>query len=172
MDSERERFLPLLIPDPASTMTADKYLSRSASGEYRPDWTWTARETADEAPPAVAVWWGDPMGSGRPRSTPCWCATRWILATGLLDAAHRAYAGPSRPPDHHIFLPSDHHDRPEVVAALAWRRERRGGLASPRRSSAFAMTGRHRPVSRIRRAACGSAPSPTTRPPSSCSAGS
>lgn len=129
--SDRERFMSLLTPDPASTLTADKYSIRSGNGEYRPEWTWIAEETADVMPLAVAIWWGDPRAVRpvaldgifvRESLDP---AVRTGLAADLLRAAHHAYArlGADQPPQYHVFLPNDWHDRADVVAALAWRKE-------------------------------------------------
>ena len=132
-DSDVERLLPLLASDPTGMLTADQYKIRSGNREYRPEWTWVAEEGGGGPPAAVAIWWGDPRAS-RPASLdglfvrePAGSAD---LAAGLLAAAHEAYA--DQPPDFHIFLPGDWQDRPDTVAALAWREEaaRRVGLTA------------------------------------------
>ncbi len=144
-DPDLAGVMPLLVPDPASPLTAGHYQNRSGSHEYRPEWTWIAQEDADApptAPPtAAAVFWGDPRaafpaaldglflpetGARRGR------AGKVGLAADLLTAAQRAFAaaGADQPPPFHIFLPADWHDRPDVAAALAWREEaaRQAGL--------------------------------------------
>ncbi|GLW56935.1 GNAT family N-acetyltransferase [Kitasatospora phosalacinea] len=132
--ADRDGFLPLLVTDPASTLTADAYLARLATGEYHPGRTWIA-EPAPGAPPlAVAVWWSGPADAGpaaldavlvHPSVRPP--AERTALAAELLTAAHAAYG---HAPAYHLFLPGDWHDRPDAVAATAWRQEaaRRAGL--------------------------------------------
>jgi ribosomal protein S18 acetylase RimI-like enzyme len=59
--------MPLLVPDPASPLTAEHYQSRSHRHEYRPEWTWLAQDDADASPAtlpaAVAVFWGDPRAA-------------------------------------------------------------------------------------------------------------
>ena len=52
-DPDLAGLMPLLVPDPASPLTAGHYQNRSGSHEYRPEWTWIAQEDAD-APPADA----------------------------------------------------------------------------------------------------------------------
>lgn len=130
VESDLDRFLPLIVADPASDMTADTYKARLADGEYRPSWTWLAEDASGGAPLALAIWWGDP-DDAQPsaldgvfvhdsvRST----TDRTTLAAELLTAAHAAYAraGATVAPEYHFFLPGDWHDRPDTVAALAWR---------------------------------------------------
>lgn len=138
--SDLDRVLPLLVTDPASTtLTARTYRAKIADGQYRPEWTWIAEDGAGGAPLAVAVWWAAPHES-RPgvldgvfvHASVGTTAARTGLAADLLTAAHTAYAGAGapEPPEYHVFLPGDWRDRPDVVAALSWRREaaRRAGL--------------------------------------------
>jgi RimJ/RimL family protein N-acetyltransferase len=140
-ESDLRRITPLLVPDPACAVTPGLFEIRISSREYRPEWTWIAEESAGGALLAAAFWWARPQESqpaaldgmfvhasvGSP-------ADRTKVAAGLLAAAHRAYAkaGGARPPDCHIFLPGDWRDRPDALAALAWRREaaRRAGLSA------------------------------------------
>ncbi|WAL70427.1 GNAT family N-acetyltransferase [Kitasatospora sp. YST-16] len=132
--SDLDGLLSLFTADPACGMTADTYLSRLAAGEYRPGWTWTARAAPGGPPLALAVWWGRP-GSDRPAALDALGvrpefgsdARRAVLAAELLTAAHAAHG---RAPEYHLLLPGDWHDRPETVAAVAWRQEaaRRAGL--------------------------------------------
>ncbi|MFJ5676619.1 GNAT family N-acetyltransferase [Streptomyces sp. NPDC093097] len=139
VESDLDRLLPLIVTDPAGSLTAQTYRDRLSSGEYRPGWTWIAEDAADRTPLALAVWWGD-ADEAQPgaldgvfvhesvRSD----AERTALAAELLTAAHTAYAGAGleTAPEYHFFLPGDWHDRPDTVAAVAWRREaaRRAGL--------------------------------------------
>jgi hypothetical protein len=93
-------------------------------------------------PLALAVWWGNPNAS-QPgvldgvfvldsADSADSATDRTTLAAGLLTAAHAAFAGAgmAAPPEYHVFLPVDWHDQPDVVVALAWRKEaaRRAGL--------------------------------------------
>ncbi|MFJ3794598.1 GNAT family N-acetyltransferase [Kitasatospora sp. NPDC090091] len=137
--SDLDRVLPLIVPDPATGLTADTYRTRLADGEYRPDWTWVAEDAPGGAPLALAVWWGDPDGDLPDALDAVFvhdsvqsAADRTDLAAQLLTAAHAAYAGAGADaaPEYHLVLPGDWRDRPEAVAAVAWRREaaRRAGL--------------------------------------------
>jgi ribosomal protein S18 acetylase RimI-like enzyme len=130
--------MPLLVPDPASPLTARQFRTGIGRHEYRPEWTWIAQEDAAARPAGAAVFWGDPLAArpaaldglflGEPGSR----GDRAGLAAGLLTAAFRAFAaaGAEQPPAYHLFLPADWHERPDVAAALAWREEaaRRAGL--------------------------------------------
>ena len=155
--SDLDRLRPLLVPDPASPLSATQFQVRFEAGEYRPAWTWIADESPGTAsrpaggpdgPAALAIWWGtareslpaaldglfagDPPEPGRAAGEAASAADRAGLAADLLTAAHRAFAqaGLDRPPDFHIFLPPHWRDRPDVTAALNWRLEaaRRAGL--------------------------------------------
>ncbi|SEL19764.1 GNAT family N-acetyltransferase [Streptacidiphilus jiangxiensis] len=137
--ADLDRVLPLVADDPACTMTADGYRARLATRQYRPERTWIAERESDGAPLAVAVWWAGP-DDDLPRALdgvfvhpvvePA--QERIALAAELLGAAHAAFAqaGVEEPPAYHFFLPGDWNERPEVTAAVAWRREasRRAGL--------------------------------------------
>jgi RimJ/RimL family protein N-acetyltransferase len=151
-----DRVMTLMVADPASVLTPRTYRFRSRNREYRPAWTWLAEEStagdrrdqADQADPreprepplAAAVWWGDPRESRPAALDGLWVREpvperdRAGLAARLLDAAHGAYAraGAEEPPAYHIFLTGDWRDRPDAVAALAWREEaaRRAGLTT------------------------------------------
>jgi RimJ/RimL family protein N-acetyltransferase len=64
--SDLERVIPLIVPDPASSLTAARFTAKLASREYRPEWTWIAEASAAGAvgpPLAAGVWWGDPRDS-------------------------------------------------------------------------------------------------------------
>lgn len=132
VESDLDRFIPLFVTDPACDLPADKYRARLADGQYRPHWTWIAEDPSGGEPLAVATWWGGP-DQDRPgaldglfvHDSVGSAADRSALAAELLRTAHAAFAeqGLTVPPDYHIFLPADWHDRPDAVAALAWRQE-------------------------------------------------
>ncbi|MEV7603596.1 GNAT family N-acetyltransferase [Kitasatospora sp. NPDC089797] len=138
--ADLDRILPLITPDPGVALTADTYRSRLATGEYRPEWTWTARHTPDGPPLALAVWWGDP-DDGLPSAldgvfvhpSVRSAADRTDLAARLLTTAHTAYAtaGADTAPDYHLMLPGDWRDRPDTAAAVAWRRDAAGRAGLP-----------------------------------------
>jgi len=128
---------PLLVRDPVSALTPERFRARIGTGEYRPERIWIAEESPGAAPVAAAIWWGTAQ-------EPQLAALDWLyatttdripIATGLLTAAHQAYAadGLERPPDYHLFLPADWRERPDVATALTWRLEaaRRAGLTHP-----------------------------------------
>jgi RimJ/RimL family protein N-acetyltransferase len=137
-EAELERVLPLLVPDPACTLTAEKYRARLGSAEYRVEWTWAAEESAAGPPLALGVWWGTPRDNVPAALDGLWVrdsvpgSDRAELAAELLTTAHRTFAaaGMKELPDFHVFLPGDWNDRPEVVGALGWRRAaaRQAGL--------------------------------------------
>lgn len=128
-----QRVLALVVPDPASQLTADAFRRRLKTREYRTEWTWLAEaETEsgtaarDDGLQAAAVWWGDSAPNGLdalvahaelPRDR------RVAVTSGLLAAAHRAF-DPSRTiPAFHVPLPLDWRERRDVTAALSWRWE-------------------------------------------------
>ncbi len=141
--SDLPRVAPLLAGDPGCALTADRFRHRLRNREYRAEWTWIAEEVArkDPAKPlaAVAIWWGrspdtvpsalDGLFVADQESS----ADRIRLAADLLTAAHEvfAWAGADRPPDYHLFLPADWHERLDAIAAVDWRREaaRQAGLS-------------------------------------------
>jgi RimJ/RimL family protein N-acetyltransferase len=142
-----ERVMALMVPDPASGLTAGTYRIRSISRQYRPEWTWLAEEHAEtsaaaagrlEPPLAAAVWWGEPRESRPSALDGVWVragvapADRAELAAGLIRRAHESLAGDgaAERPRYHLFLPANWRDRPDAVAALEWREEaaRRAGL--------------------------------------------
>jgi ribosomal protein S18 acetylase RimI-like enzyme len=148
-EPELARVLPLIVPDPASTLTAATYRARFTGRQYRPEWTWIAERSAAGEPLAAGVWWGNPDGGQPyaldglfarepldrldrldPLEPPDPGTDRIRLVAGLMTAAQQAYAGAGldEPPAFHVFLPGDWRDRPEVAAALAWR-ERAARLA-------------------------------------------
>jgi hypothetical protein len=50
-EADLPRVVTLIAPDPASTLTAERFMARIASREYRPEWTWVAEETGEKSPP-------------------------------------------------------------------------------------------------------------------------
>jgi len=141
---ELDLVLPLLVSDPVSQVTPERFRARIGTGEYRPERIWIAEETPGAAPVVAAIWWGTAQ-EPQPAALDCLIATtpdRVAIATGLLTAAHQAYAyqayahqayaadGRERPPDYHLFLPAGWRERPDVTTALTWRLEaaRRAGL--------------------------------------------
>jgi RimJ/RimL family protein N-acetyltransferase len=141
--SDLEHLRALLVADPASPLTARQFQIRFDNGEYRPEWSWIAKEPG-EAPAAAAIWWGTPRDvlpaaldgllvaaqAGSASASDAEDSAR--LAARLLAAAHESYAaaGLRRPPDFHMFLPPDWRDLPEVISAANWRLDaaRRAGL--------------------------------------------
>jgi ribosomal protein S18 acetylase RimI-like enzyme len=139
--SELDQVLPLFVTDAACDLTAELFMTRITSGEYRPEWTWIGQESPGAKPAAIAFWWATPHAAepaaldGIYVDEPAGgAAARTELAVDLLAAAHAAFArtGLARPPAYHIFLPPDWRDRPAAVAALTWREEaaRRAGLTA------------------------------------------
>ncbi|CAM5409982.1 N-acetyltransferase [Streptomyces finlayi] len=144
LPSDLPRLLPLIAPDAAGGPTAETYTTRLRAGEYRPGRTWIAEDDASDGTLlALAVWWGDPDAAPEAdlpealdglyvHESVRSAADRTALAAGLLTAAHTAFAeaGASNPPEYHLSLPGDWHERPDTVEAVAWRQEaaRRAGL--------------------------------------------
>jgi RimJ/RimL family protein N-acetyltransferase len=117
----------LIVPDPASPLTAEDYHSRLGTGEYRPDRTWVAE--GDGGIQALAVWWGRP-GDPAPDALDALFTSgaipgdqRVAVAGGLLAAAHDAFSRSfSRTtPAFHLILPPDWRSRRDVIPALSWR---------------------------------------------------
>ena len=125
--ADLDQVTALIVPDPASPLTADGYRRRLGTGEYRPEWTWVAEASGDVR--AAAIWWGraddtrpDVLDSllaapGLPRDQ------RAEVAGGLLARAHATFRRDSSrtDPAYHMFLPSDWRSRRDVTAALSWR---------------------------------------------------
>ena len=122
----------LIVPDPASPLTAEAYRRRLGNGEYRPERTWLAESSGEVQ--AAAIWWGRPddpapdvldavlaspglASAGLPRDQ------RALVLAELLVQAHAAFRRDfSRTaPAYHLFLPPDWRSRREVTGALSWR---------------------------------------------------
>jgi RimJ/RimL family protein N-acetyltransferase len=155
------RILPLIRPDAASSLTAQRYRAYLDGGQYSHDRTWIAvdrgREDADDEVLAVAVWWADPKATGSGaldavyvhESLSARGEERVTLAAGLLSAAHRAFAdeyGQTEPPRFHVFVPADWRDRPDVGEVLTWRQAavERAGLGTLLERLRFEWTLAHR----------------------------
>jgi GNAT superfamily N-acetyltransferase len=128
LETDLEAVLSLLVQDPASPLTAQGYLEKAESGEYRPERTWIAVDETSGAVLAAAVWWAAP-GRVEPAALDAVCVhaslvgdARVEVATALLRAAHAGFAG-AKPPEYHVFVPGDWHDQPACVEALSWRME-------------------------------------------------
>ena len=137
-ESDLDRVLPLVAADPLGSMTVELFTARLGTREYRLDWMWIAEDSPGGTVRAVAAWWGNPA-SPVPRALDGLFTVdpdhdHATLAAELLAAAlaEFAKAGVTTPPDFHLFLPADWHDRPDMIAAVAWRTEaaRRIGLSA------------------------------------------
>lgn len=121
-EADFDRFAPLLIEDPASSLTPDTYRARLGLGTFRPEWTWLA-EDEDGKVRAAAMFWGF-AGDSRPLSLDALVAAdapdRVAVAAGLISAAHARLAAT---PDYHVFLPAGWRDQPAAVAAFGWREQ-------------------------------------------------
>ncbi|MER6349224.1 GNAT family N-acetyltransferase [Streptomyces sp. NPDC001595] len=162
-DADVDRVLPLFPADEIGVWAdADTFRDRLATREYRREWTWLAEDGGE--PHAVATWWGGPDDT-RPAALDALNVStagrsdddRTELAARLLTTAHAAFAeaGVKTPPDYHVLLPGDWRERPEAVAALAWRQEaaRRAGLTAALERLRFewtAETGLPRSSGRLR----------------------
>lgn len=151
------RILPLIRPDAACSLTAERYRAYLDDGQYSHDRTWIAVDGGEDDVLAVAVWWANPkvaepgaldavyvhesLGAGGEE--------RVTLAAGLLSAAHRAFAdeyGLAEPPEYHVLVPGDWHDRPDVSEVLTWRQAaaERAGLGTLLERLRFEWTLAHR----------------------------
>ncbi|MEU7488423.1 GNAT family N-acetyltransferase [Streptomyces sp. NPDC042319] len=85
------------------------YVTRTAGGEYRPDWTWVALR--DGVVVARAAWWAGPDDS-RPLSL-----DRLDFAPGEAAAATELLRTAPLSAEYVLMLPPDWRDRPDVRAA-------------------------------------------------------
>ncbi|WP_353943082.1 GNAT family N-acetyltransferase [Streptomyces sp. HUAS MG91] len=137
--TELDDVLALASSEPVWRLSADAYREEAAQRQYRPEWTWAARDR-DGRVLARALWWGQ-SDSAHPLALDCLAtadevplAERAALAAALLEAGHRAFAeaGAQAPPLYNLLrLPGAWRDDPGCAAAVAWRREaaRRAGLS-------------------------------------------
>lgn len=119
---------PLVVPDPASAMTIAHYQATTGRGEYRPEWTWIARDRGDGPVVAAAIWWGPAAGAmpgtldGLFTDGSLGGDARAAVGGALITAAHQAFAAAGgATPDFHVMLPGDWRGRRDVTAALGWR---------------------------------------------------
>jgi RimJ/RimL family protein N-acetyltransferase len=128
--TDRARFAPLVVADPASALTIAAYQAGVDLGEYRPEWTWIAQAAGDGPVLAAGIWWGRP-GQATPATLDGLYVhgslsrdDRPVVAGELIATAHRAFAAAGgATPDYHLFLPADWRGRHDVVTALTWRWE-------------------------------------------------
>jgi RimJ/RimL family protein N-acetyltransferase len=129
--ADLDGILSLVRRDAACPLTAERYLSYLADGQYSHERTWIAVDGGGDIR-AVAVWWAGPEGA-EPRALDAVYVhesvgvgeERVALAAELLGAGQRAFAeqfGLGEPPEFHVFVPSDWREQPDVMDALAWRR--------------------------------------------------
>lgn len=119
---------PLVAPDAASAMTIAHYQATTSRGEYRPEWTWVARETGDGPVVAAGIWWGPAAGTAPGTLNGLFTDgslggdARAAVGGALITAAHQAFAAAGgATPDFHVMLPGDWRGRRDVSAALGWR---------------------------------------------------
>ena len=105
-------------------MTISDYRTRTNKGEYRPEWTWIAEDSAAGPVRAAGIWWGRPEDSapealdGLFTDTALAREERAAVAGALIVAAHSAFAAT---PAFHLMLPADWRSRRDVVSAVTWR---------------------------------------------------
>ncbi len=124
--ADRGDLARLIVADPASTLTVAAYRTGISRGEYRPEWTWVARDgaaqggvstaggTGDGPVLAGGIWWGW-SGEAAPGTldglfTHGSLSTQERAMTGgaLIAAAHRAFAAAGgTTPDFHVIVPGD-----------------------------------------------------------------
>ncbi|MGW5347034.1 GNAT family N-acetyltransferase [Streptomyces sp. HUAS TT3] len=108
---------------PVPALPPEKVREEFAALRFRPEWTWFA-EDADGEVLARALWWGR-ADSERPIALDCLqvrssVADPAALAAGLLAAGHASF---DALPLYNLSLPADWRTRPDLVEAVAWRRE-------------------------------------------------
>ncbi|QKW07713.1 GNAT family N-acetyltransferase [Streptomyces sp. NA04227] len=108
---------------PLAALTPERIREELDANRFRPEWIWIA-EDEDGQTLARALWWGR-ADSERPIALDCLQVRSTVadpaaLATGLLDAGHTAFG---TLPLYNLSLPADRHTRPDMVEAVAWRRE-------------------------------------------------
>ncbi len=106
---------PFVVPDPASAMTVADYQAGVRRGEYRPEWTWIARDGSRGGGRVLAagIWWGRP-GEAAPGTLD------GLFTDGSLGGDERAAVGGA------------------LIAAARQAFARAGGLGTP---GAFADAG-------------------------------
>jgi ribosomal protein S18 acetylase RimI-like enzyme len=92
------------------------FLATARERHYRPEWTWVAERGGRVL--ARAAWWGAPDDE-HPYALDWFdldpdVPDRVAVGTALLGAAQRTvHAADGAPPEYHLFLPPDWHDRPQ-----------------------------------------------------------
>jgi RimJ/RimL family protein N-acetyltransferase len=133
-EADLDRVLACGTDEPVGWVEPGLLRRRLDDGQYHHGLTWIAEDDGQVL--ARAIWWLPPGGT-YPRALDCLLVTDSVpdragLAADLLGAAHRAFGGRGMRglPSYHIFLPTAWRERPEAVAALAWRQQaaRRAGL--------------------------------------------
>ncbi|MFJ7155386.1 GNAT family N-acetyltransferase [Streptomyces sp. NPDC101118] len=131
--AELDRLAAYPAGGPVPAIAEDRFREDWAAAQYRPEWTWVA-EAEDGELLARALWWG--RGDGAyPAALDCLHVRDTVadpagLAAGLLAAGHGAFraAGAGRAPTYNLMsLPGDWRERPDVVAAVDWRRAAAAG---------------------------------------------
>ncbi|WP_329196555.1 MULTISPECIES: GNAT family N-acetyltransferase [unclassified Streptomyces] len=127
-----DRVLTYPADGPVDALAADRIREELAAGRMRPEWVWFAEDEGGEVL-ARALWWGR-EDSERPVALDCLQVRATVddpatVAAGLLAAGHAAFGVL---PLYNASLPRDWRARPDVVEAVAWRREagRRAGLTN------------------------------------------
>lgn len=137
-----------VVDEPVSWITGERFREESAQRHFRPEWTWIAEDTEGRVV-ARALWWGK-SDSEHPVALDCLhvldtVEDRASLAAELLDAGHTAFeaAGAKARPQYNISLENGWRERPEAVAAVAWRSEaaRRAGLTEEVERLRYEWTG-------------------------------
>ncbi|MBW0115959.1 GNAT family N-acetyltransferase [Pseudonocardia abyssalis] len=116
------------LDDPVGGIDAARLRAEHAAHRLRPEWTWVAEQ--DGAIVGRALWWGR-SDDAAPVALDCLHVRPGVpdragLAHRLLTAGHAALAARPR---YELTLPGGRRDRPDVVAAVAWRTDaaRRAG---------------------------------------------
>ncbi|MET9885336.1 GNAT family protein [Streptomyces sp. NPDC006430] len=108
---------------PVEALSAEGIREELAQNRFRPEWIWFAEDGNGEVW-ARALWWGR-ADSERPLALDCLQVRAGVadpaaVAAGLLAAGHEAFGNL---PLYNISLPSHWRTDPELVEAVAWRRE-------------------------------------------------
>jgi len=145
-DADLGQVLACATDEPVGWVEAGLLRRRLADGQYRHGLTWIAEDGGQIL--ARAIWWLPP-GGAYPRALDCLLVLHSVpdragLAADLIGAAHAVFGqrGMRGLPSYHVFLPTGWRERPEAVAALAWRQQaaRRAGLTGELERLRYAWT--------------------------------